>query len=82
MPSLLQQTQESRVNAAEVAIAAHRDAIRGRIFLDDDPAMNLSQLLASLQLYAKENGINFEAALEGDDDRLYDVDAPSAVPGR
>jgi len=73
----IQERTERRLQAAELAISTHTDAVSRDVFTDNDPGMNLSQLLTSLQLYAKEHGINFAAALEGDDERLYDVEQAS-----
>jgi len=73
---------ERRIQAAEIAISAHASAISRDVFLDGDPAMNLAQLLTSLSLYARANGINFQAAVDGDDERLYDVERASVPHAR
>jgi hypothetical protein len=62
---------ETRINAAEIAISTHKDVVSRAIFTDDDPAQNLAQLLTSLQTYARHMGINFQAALEGDDENFW-----------
>ncbi|MCZ7860625.1 hypothetical protein O9X98_04330 [Agrobacterium salinitolerans] len=60
-----------RLNAAEIAVCTHKGIISGAVFTDADPAQNLSQLLTSLQVYARHMGINFQAACDGDDENLW-----------
>jgi hypothetical protein len=70
---------EARINAAEIALESHRDSLSRSVFMDDDPAMSLSQLLTSLQIYATQMGINFQAACDGDDENLWNEPDQVAV---
>lgn len=67
----IEQLREDRIQAAEIALSAHKDAIGRSVFMDDDPAQNFSQLLISLEVYAARMGINFAAALEGNDEEMW-----------
>ncbi len=72
--------KQIRLQAAEIAISFHRDAIGRTHFTDaHDIGGSFTQLLTSLQIYAKEMGLNFEAACNDDEENLWDEPVDSEV---